>query len=229
MLEQIVDYLLCALIDAGHTTACAIQSIGSRTRLCRGERVGLGRCKGFALHRSAPFQALDACACPAVPLVMLAPGVWQVHQAARHISGPISGTYGQRMPQWAHSSALIHLPMVYQHRPASQSVWLGPGVCIRASILQTGQIVKTIVQHSAQALAYINKAIGELAQLTRDPAIKTSNMDISDGCVGNADRPDREDSCTAPSSGVGIIQQGHQEACSADHRPRTQGSHHGRQ
>jgi len=152
MLEHIVDYLLCALIDAGHTKACAIQSISSGARLCRGERVGLGRCKGFALHRSAPFQALDACACPAVPLVMLAPGVWQVHQAARHISGPISGTYGQQMPQWAHSSALVHLPMVYQHRPASQSVWLGPGVCIRASILQTGQIVKTIDQHSAQAI-----------------------------------------------------------------------------
>ena len=49
--------------------------------------------------------------------------------------------------------------------------------------MQTGQMVKTAAQHPAQALAYINKAIGELAQLTNDPAVKAFDMDIDDSCV----------------------------------------------
>ena len=50
-------------------------------------------------------------------------------------------------------------------------------------VMQTGQMVKTAAQHPAQALAYINKAICELAQLTNDPAVKAFDMDIDDSCV----------------------------------------------
>lgn len=50
-------------------------------------------------------------------------------------------------------------------------------------IIQTGQMVKTAAQHPAQALAYINKAIRELAQLTNDPTVKAFDMEIEDSCV----------------------------------------------
>ena len=50
-------------------------------------------------------------------------------------------------------------------------------------MVQTGQMVKIAAQHPAKALVYINKALNELACLTKDPAVQAFDMDIEDSCV----------------------------------------------
>ena len=50
-------------------------------------------------------------------------------------------------------------------------------------MMQTGQMVKIAAQHPAKALVYINKALNELACLTKDPAVQAFDMDIDDSCV----------------------------------------------
>ena len=50
-------------------------------------------------------------------------------------------------------------------------------------MMQTGQMVKIAAQHPAKALVYINKALNELACLTKDPAVQAFDMDIADSCV----------------------------------------------
>ena len=50
-------------------------------------------------------------------------------------------------------------------------------------LTQTGQMVKVAAQHPAKALMYINKALNELACLTKDPAVQAFDMEIDDSCI----------------------------------------------
>lgn len=44
-------------------------------------------------------------------------------------------------------------------------------------------MVKIAAQHPAKALIYINKALNELACLTKDPVVQAFDMEIDGSCV----------------------------------------------
>ena len=50
-------------------------------------------------------------------------------------------------------------------------------------MMQTGEMVKIAAQHPAKALVYINKALNELACLTKDSAVQAFDMEVEDSCV----------------------------------------------